>query len=142
MLSQTAEYALRAVLWLARQGDHPRTTREIAEATGVPAGYLSKILQRLVRHDLIGSRRGPHGGFQMLVNPEDLSAHDVVEIVDPTRQGPDRHTHGGGEPGAAGLEDLHRQLKEVHESFEQALARVTIAELLEGKDQDATPAGD
>ncbi len=47
MFSQTAEYALRAVVYLASQPGTPRTTQEIAKATQVPTGYLSKVMQSL-----------------------------------------------------------------------------------------------
>ena len=45
MLSQTVEYALRAMVYLADQSPSPRTTEQIATATKVPAAYLSKVLQ-------------------------------------------------------------------------------------------------
>src|SRR5580765_6571657 len=49
MVSQTADYALRAVVSLGYQADTPQTTQQLAETTRVPAGYLSKVLQALVR---------------------------------------------------------------------------------------------
>ena len=42
MISQTAEYALRAIVYLAGQNGAPRTTAQIAETTMIPAGYLAK----------------------------------------------------------------------------------------------------
>ena len=44
MISQSAEYALRAVVWLAGSPDSVLSTQDIARATRVPAGYLSKVL--------------------------------------------------------------------------------------------------
>lgn len=52
MTSQTAEYALRAVVWLASQPERALNTRQISAATQVPAGYLSKVLQALARAGL------------------------------------------------------------------------------------------
>lgn len=84
MLSQTAEYALRAVLYLAERG-HPGAVPvdEIADALGIPANYLSKTLQVLARGRVLSSLRGPHGGFQLAVAPEDLSLMRVVAPFDP-----------------------------------------------------------
>ena len=45
MITQTAEYALRAIVFLADQQGAPKTTQQIAEATQVPAGYLAKVMQ-------------------------------------------------------------------------------------------------
>ncbi|MEK7667719.1 MAG: Rrf2 family transcriptional regulator [Gemmatimonadota bacterium] len=83
MLSQTAEYALRAVLYLAEQ-PHGRPVRvdEIGDALGIPANYLSKTLNALVRSRVLASLRGPHGGFRLAVAAEDVSLMQVVAPFD------------------------------------------------------------
>ena len=62
-LTQTAEYALRAVIWLAQNPGSPQTTSRIADATHVPASYLPKVLQPLVRAGLLNGQRGIGGGY-------------------------------------------------------------------------------
>ena len=57
MISQTAEYALRAIVFLADQAE-PRTTQQIAAATRVPPSYLSKVMQALSRARVVHSQRG------------------------------------------------------------------------------------
>jgi Rrf2 family protein len=83
MLSQTAEYALRAVLYLAEQ-PHGRPVRveEIGAALGIAPAYLSKTLGTLVRSGVLGSLRGPHGGFRLAVAPEDLPLNRVTGPFD------------------------------------------------------------
>lgn len=79
MLSQTAEYALRAVLYLA--GRPPGTlvrVDEIATALGLPSNYLSKTLQILARSGVLTSTRGRHGGFALLVPATRLTLQEVV----------------------------------------------------------------
>lgn len=83
LLSQTAEHALRAVLYLARhrpQGLVP--AREIARALGAPQNYLSKTLRRLAKQGLLRSVRGPNGGFELSVHPGSLSLSKVLDAVD------------------------------------------------------------
>jgi len=82
MISQTAEYGLRAAVFLAQHHGSPKTTAEIAEATLVPAGYLAKVMQSMVRHNLVGSQRGLGGGFHLLRDPDDISVLDVLRSVD------------------------------------------------------------
>ncbi|MCG8652739.1 MAG: Rrf2 family transcriptional regulator [Pirellulales bacterium] len=84
MFSQTVEYALRAVVYLARhQQDGPIGNRVIAEATQVPTSYLSKILHDLAASGILSSRRGVGGGFQFAHSPDELSVLDVINAVDP-----------------------------------------------------------
>lgn len=87
MFSQTAEYALRAVVYLAQHhSEGPIGNRVIADATQVPTSYLSKIMQDLARVSILESRRGVGGGFQLAVAPDDLSVLDVVNAVDPIKR--------------------------------------------------------
>lgn len=85
ILSDTAEYALRAVLYVARTASPERPTRsdEIARALGVPRNYLSKILHTLGKSGVLRSARGPQGGFQLAVEPEELVLARIVGTFDP-----------------------------------------------------------
>jgi DNA-binding IscR family transcriptional regulator len=53
MFSQTAEYALRAVVALADSGGQPLTTQQISTVTQVPPDYLAKVMQALGRSGLV-----------------------------------------------------------------------------------------
>lgn len=81
MLSQTAEYALRAVLYLADKGE-PVGADEISAVLGIPSAYLAKTLHALVRARVLRSLRGRHGGFLLAVAPEDLTLMRVVAPFD------------------------------------------------------------
>ena len=54
MISQTAEYALCAVVVLGSQPGRPMTTQDVARVSRVPGDYLSKVLQALGRAGLVG----------------------------------------------------------------------------------------
>ncbi len=83
MLSSTAEYALKAVLYLANNArEQPVRVGEVAEALGIPQNYLSKILHELARDGVLTSSRGKHGGFQLAHPPDKLSLLTVVQRFD------------------------------------------------------------
>ncbi len=83
MFSQTTEYALRAALRLAETSGAPQTNQQIADATRVPAGYLSKVLQALGRAGIVHGSRGKHGGFALTIPPAQLTILEIVNAVDP-----------------------------------------------------------
>ena len=84
LISKTAEYGLRAVLHIASHDTEvPVRAHEIAQALGVPANYLSKILHNLARAGILISGRGPRGGFRLAQSPEELRLADVIEPLDP-----------------------------------------------------------
>lgn len=83
VLSQTAEHALRAVLYLGgRAPDELVPADRIAAALGTPPNYTGKTLRRLARKGLLRSVRGPHGGFQLRVDPTALSLAELVDAVE------------------------------------------------------------
>lgn len=86
MFSQTVEYALRAVVCLATSNTRLLGVTEISDQMDVPAGYLVKVLQQLVRADLVVSKRGKGGGFKLKELPEEISLLDVINAVDPIKR--------------------------------------------------------
>ncbi len=83
MISQTAEYALRAVAYLAEHPAAPCTVSDIAAATSMPQEYLAKVLGELTRAGLVRSQRGPTGGFRLATDPALMSVLAVVQAVCP-----------------------------------------------------------
>ncbi len=128
MISRTAEYALRAMTYLAVEPNSPRTVKEIAVATKVPEGYLSKVMQALNRAGLVKSQRGLHGGFTLERDPASLTILEVVNAVDPV---PRITTCPLGLPShGADLCPMHRRLDEAAALVEKAFGESTLAELL------------
>lgn len=124
MISQTAEYALRAIVFLADQSA-PRTTSEIAEKTQSPAGYLSKVMQSLTKAGLVHSQRGLHGGFVLSIAADDLTVLQVINAVEPIRR---FHECPLGLHGI-NLCPLHRKLDDAAQVIEETFGDTTIAEL-------------
>lgn len=83
MLSATAAYAVRAMIFLAaREGEGPVRVDEVAQALDVPRNYLSKVLHALVKEGALRSLRGPHGGFELAVPASTLTLFQVVSPFD------------------------------------------------------------
>lgn len=127
MISNTTEYALRAIVDLAYHYGESRTTRQIAEATKVPAGYLAKILKDLSRHDLVRSQRGLHGGFELLRNPDEMTVYDVIAAVDPPKRIHSCPLHL--EAHREKLCPLHQRLDDAMAAAERAFRNTTISEV-------------
>jgi Rrf2 family protein len=128
VISQTAEYALRAVVWLASQSGPLYSTSAIAAGTRVPPGYLSKVLQALSRSGLVTSHPGRKGGITLSQRPERLTVLDVINAVDPLPQ--ILSCPLGIADHGANLCPLHRRLRDAVGIVNDALGRTTIAELL------------
>jgi Rrf2 family nitric oxide-sensitive transcriptional repressor len=127
MLPKTAEYALRAVVWLARDPERALAADDLAEHTKVPRRYLHKVLQDLVKARLVRSRSGPGGGYALALLPEAITILDVVNATAPLER---IHQCPLGLRTHKQLCPLHRELDSVYAASEAALAKVTIGKLL------------
>ncbi|MCU0355277.1 MAG: Rrf2 family transcriptional regulator [Cytophagales bacterium] len=130
MLSKTCGYALRGILYVALKNEEAKTVgiKEMAEALEVPQPFLSKIMQELVRRDILNSVKGPNGGF--FVNERTLQTPviKVVEAVDGL---------GAFQKCALGLSKcsgdqpcpLHYQIKAYRDALFDTLCKQCIADL-------------
>lgn len=79
LITRATEYAIRAVLHLAKQ---PRgqivLKKEICEEQDVTPAFLTKILQPLIKAGVVGSQRGVGGGFYLLKDPAEVTLLDVI----------------------------------------------------------------
>ncbi len=128
MISSTVEYALRAVAHLAAESPAICTAKQIATTTQVPAAYLSKVLQGLVKAKIIRSQRGVGGGISLAKEPERLTILDVINAVEPLQRISkcplNLESHG------TNLCPLHRRLDNAMAQAEMAFASTTVADLL------------
>lgn len=128
MFSQTVEYALRAIVYLAGDPDAARTSGQISEVTKVPQAYLSKVLKGLSEAGLLSSQRGVGGGFILARKPKELTILEVVNAVDPIRR--IRTCPLGISTHGSRLCPLHRRVDDALASVEKAFGTTTLAEVL------------
>ena len=127
-LSQTAEYALRAMMWIAgHPPGEPLLARDLSEATQIPAQYLSKILRRLVLADLLLSRKGRGGGFTLARPPGEISFRDVLLAVDAYPR-EERCAFGWGMCDRSRPCPLHTSWSQMSEHFTLWAANATFAD--------------
>ncbi len=129
MFSQTIEYSLRALMYLASLDGTPVTSERIAAQTQVPAGYLSKVMRDLVIANLVSSFRGPNGGFVLARPAAQITVLDAVNAVDPIRR---IHKCPLNNPEHSNLCPLHRSLDDAMAHLEETLRTTTLAGVLEG----------
>lgn len=132
MLTQTVEYALRAVTALAGCAGESATTEGVAAKTKVPVAYLAKILQGLAKAGLVRTQRGIGGGVTLARPAAELTVLDVVNAVEPLR----RFT-----ACPLGLHGLHARLDAALADLERTFAATRLSDLLSDR-PDHPPLGD
>ena len=87
--SKTCEYAIRCLMYFS---DHPEkkvaTVKEISKESRVPASYVAKIFQCLVRSRILTSQRGPIGGYSLVTPVSKLTVLEIVHALDDLSKSP------------------------------------------------------
>ena len=84
MLSNSCRYAIRAVIYLARQPEKNVKIgiKKISGDLYLPTPFLAKILQQLTKQKILSSSKGPHGGFSLLKDSKSITLLDIVKNID------------------------------------------------------------
>lgn len=82
-ITRQADYAVRAVLHLARMnGSQRAATSQVAQAQHIPPSFLAKIISQLSIAGLLHTSRGARGGVTLARKPEDITLLEVIEAID------------------------------------------------------------
>src|SRR5215469_8245353 len=82
-LTKKPDYGLMALKYLAEHPESPAlSAKDIADAYGIPAQLLAKILQRLTKTGLLRSHAGMNGGYALSRDASQISAFEVIHAID------------------------------------------------------------
>ncbi len=130
MVSQTTRYAFQILGYLAaKEGERVRGD-EIARDTGIPANYLSKILNQLRKSGMVTSQKGWGGGFMLRPEALERPIYDVLAIFDGAdRRGPAACVFGLPKCDDANPCPLHPHWAKIRETYNEMLGQTRIANL-------------
>lgn len=81
-LSDASLIAVHALAALASEPDRRVLGKDLAASMGASENHLAKVMQRLVRAELVLSVKGPHGGFRLARDPGAVTFREAIEAVD------------------------------------------------------------
>ena len=127
LLSNSCKYGVRALLYIAMEGDKNKKTglQKIAEALDIPSPYLSKIMRDLGKYRLVRSSKGPNGGFYMTPKEKSKTLLDIIEAVDGLKYFTEC---------SLGMEDcnnsnpcpLHKEIVSIRENIKKTIGKHSI----------------
>lgn len=130
MFSKSCEYAFRAIIFLSSRNTSSPVVKiqEIAEAIQAPMHYTSKVLQSLSREGIVGSLKGPGGGFFVDGTHAKIPLLEIVRVIDGDK------VFSGCAIGLIPCSEknpcpLHERFKAVRDDLKKMLSACTIKEL-------------
>jgi Rrf2 family cysteine metabolism transcriptional repressor len=81
LLNKDTDCAIRALLHLALSDGGFVPANAIAEAQGIPAYYLKRILSKLIKGKLLAAKEGVSGGVKLLLKPQEIRVENVINLL-------------------------------------------------------------
>ena len=129
-LKVSTDYAIRIVLHLAVKGG-AATSSEISGQMGIPRSVIATLAKPLQKAGILTTQRGTGGGFALGRRPEDISLHEIVNLMEGTTRinrclEPDGFCSRKGTASC----NAHRFFLREQEKLERSFREMTIAKLL------------
>ena len=128
-LTKRGDYAVRAMLTLARPGTGQLTAAALAAATAIPANYVPQVMGGLVRAGLVANRRGRLGGYTLARPPSKVSLLAIVEAVEGDSRRRTCVMRGGPCGRAGSVCDVHDAFFRAQEAATGTLGSVSLADV-------------
>jgi FeS assembly SUF system regulator len=116
------------MITMARDADTVKSAGCLAEATGIPAPTVSKVMKLLARGGVLASVRGVCGGYQLALPPQQITLSDVIAVV----EGPFGMTECSALPGLCAQEarcSARANWRKVNRLIFEALNQVSLADM-------------
>lgn len=81
-LSATTKYAIKILGLMAQNKSNKYTSRQLSEELQIPYKYLTKVMTKLTKSEIVSSTKGKYGGFNIIKDIKDIKIIDIVIVFD------------------------------------------------------------
>ena len=85
MFSKTAQYAFRILIFMGQDNKELYSATYIHEQTGIPYKYLTMLMTKLSKAELLLALRGRNGGFSLARDKDKINLLDVLDAIGENR---------------------------------------------------------
>ena len=135
-MTRRTDYAVRAMLALARQPDEKLSSADIAALTNIPARFVTQVMGDLVRAGLVRATIGRSGGYRLGSAADKVTVLEIVEAVEGDARRPQCILRGGLCAGGAPCE-IHFVFADARQAFTERLAGTSLASVADSGRQSA-----
>ena len=132
-LKLSTDYAIRIVMYLAEK-QQTANSEEISARMGIPQSVVATLATPLQKAGILTTVRGVGGGFTLCRRPEDISLHEIINLMEGTTR-INRCLEADGFCSRNGTDTcpVHRYYRKVQLRLDKAFQEMTIAKLLNGE---------
>ena len=127
-VTRDTDYALRALIYMAKLRGRTATVDEIASKGKLPKVFLRRILQKLAGEKILSSHKGKTGGFTFLLKPGDIKVTDIMRVFQGDIDLTNCLLKGKACPNK-GVCSLRKKIKSINSTVIKELDKITIKSL-------------
>ena len=129
-LKLSTDYAIRIVMYLAEK-QQTANSEEISAQMGIPKTVVATLATPLQKAGILTTLRGVGGGFTLCRKPENISLHEIINLMEgTTRINRCLEADGFCSRNATDICKVHRYYQKVQTGLDKAFREMTIARLL------------
>ncbi len=129
-LTTFSDYSLRVLIYLGTTPERLATIDQVAEAYGISANHLMKVVHHLGRLGCIETVRGKGGGMRLARPPAEINVGEIVRASEDSLALVECFEEGGGDCRISRSCVLKQALGEALQAFLKVLDGYTLADLL------------
>ena len=132
-LTTRGRYAVTAMLDLALHAqDKPVSLAEISERQTISLSYLEQLFSRLRQSGLVGSVRGPGGGYRLVESSANIWVADIIDAVNESVDTTNCQGRGDCQGGSICL--THYLWDDLSKQIHNFLSSISLADLVAKRD--------
>ena len=81
-LNKTTKYAIQILALMAQDKSNKYSSTRLSEELKIPYKYLTKIMTKLTKNNIVSSTKGKYGGFAIIKEIKDIKIIDIVVVFD------------------------------------------------------------
>ncbi len=128
-ITKIADYGFILLVHMANQDQELlHNAKDLSDSIGLPLPTISKVLKILTQGGILKSQQGSKGGYSLARPASEVSAAQIIEVV----EGPVAITDCSGAEGCERNCKVSPSWKKVNDTLEETLQNLSLAEMAKG----------
>ena len=129
--TKAMEYGMIIMTHLARRREERISAREITKIEGLPHAFTQRILQELLKADLVSSSRGVAGGYRLAKDPKTISLYDIHVALEGGIDFVSFFDERAEDPNYSEVEEpLRQKVHQLHDGIVQEFKKIYLSDFL------------
>lgn len=126
---KTTEYAIKVLIFIARNSDKTHSAQKLHEELGIPYKYLGRLMTELAKAQFLKVTRGKFGGYVLAKSPADVRLAHILAAFEGDELF-DRCMLGNPECNPTNPCDLHKHYLPIRNTMKLKFNKLSLKDIV------------